>query len=175
MEATVVTEQGDLVLYMRSPILNAVLPAGKTWLRIDLQQQGETLGIDISSLLGLASKQSALIAGYGIVRTTSLGRTTVAGSPTSHYRIVIDYDRAARRNAVLGPAIKKIERLAGVRALKVSQDVWVGADGRVRQLRSTQPGLSNGVHTTTAQTFTFLAYDVPVTISAPPASLVYSR
>ncbi len=72
------------------------------------------------------------------------------------------------------PTIRKIEQLAGVTSLKTTQDVWVGADGRVRQIRVTTPGVTSGVHTTTTQTLTLLAYNVPVSFSAPPASLVYS-
>jgi hypothetical protein len=174
MEATVLVEQGDLVLYLRSPILKSQLPAGKTWVRIDLQQEGAKLGIDFSSLLGTQTTQSTRIVELGAVKTTSLGRATVAGRSTSHYRVRVDYDLAARRAPVLRPAITKIEQLAGVHSLKVSQDVWVGSDGRVRRLRYTQPSLSNGVHSTTTQTITFLAYNVPVHIAAPPASLVYS-
>ena len=174
MEATVLVEQGDLVLYLRSPILQSQLPAGKKWVHIDLQQEGAKLGIDFSSLLGSPNAQSTRIIELGAVKTTSLGRSTVAGQSTSHYRVRIDYDLAARRAPALRPAIAKIEQLAGVQTLKVNQDVWVGRDGRVRQLRYTQPGVTNGVHSTTTQTITFLAYNVPVKIAAPPASLVYS-
>jgi len=174
MEATVLLEQGDLVLYLRSPVLQSQLPAGKEWVRIDLQQEGAKLGIDFSSLLGSPTAQSTRIIELGVVKTTSLGRAKVAGKATSHYRMRVDYDLAARRAPELRPAISKIEQLAGVPSLKVGEDVWVGADGRVRQLRTTQPSVTNGIHSTTTQTITFLAYDVPVKIAAPPASLVYS-
>ena len=174
MEATVLVEQGDLVLYLRSPLLKSQLPAGKKWVRIDLQKEGAKLGIDFSSLLGSPTAQSTRIVELGVVKTTSLGHATVAGRATSHYRLRVDYDLAARRAPALRPIIAKIEQLAGATSLKVNQDVWVGSDGRVRQLRYTQPAVSNGIHSTTTQTITFLAYNVPVKIAAPPASLVYS-
>jgi len=174
MEATVLVESGDLVLYLRSPILQPQLPAGKKWVRIDLQKEGAKLGFDFSALLGAPTSQSTQIVDLGVVKTTSLGRATVAGRSTSHYRVRVDYDLAARRAPALRPTIAKLEQLAGVHSLKLTQDVWVGSDGRLRQLRYATPALTNGIHATTTQTFTLLAYDVPVKISAPPASLVYS-
>ena len=57
---------------------------------------------------------------------------------------------------------------------RTTQDVWVGADGRIRQMRTTTPTVVQGVRGTSAQTITFLAYDVPVSIAAPPAAQVFS-
>ena len=67
-----------------------------------------------------------------------------------------------------------VERATGTRLGRVTQDVWVGADGRIRRLRSTAPTVSQGVRGTTAQTMTFLAYDVRVPISPPPRAQVFS-
>ena len=51
--------------------------------------------------------------------------------------------------------------------------VWVDADGRVRRLRVVTPVTTNGVRGTSTTTITYLAYNVPVTITAPPAAQVY--
>jgi hypothetical protein len=174
IEGVLIAEHGDFVMYFRSPVFQSQLPAGKKWLRIDLQREGAKLGLDFSSLLGSPTAQSSRIVELGLVGTTRVGGETVAGRSTAHYRAVVDYDRAANRDARLKPTISKLEQLAGVRSLRITQDVWIGSDGRVRQLRYTTPSKTNGVRTSTTQTYTFLAYDVPVRISTPPASLVAS-
>ena len=44
-------ESGSLVMYMRSASLRAALPAGKTWMRLDLDIAAAKLGLDYSELI----------------------------------------------------------------------------------------------------------------------------
>jgi hypothetical protein len=174
MEGILDAAHGGVVMYLRSPLFDPQLPAGKKWLRIDMQREGAKLGVDFSSLIGTSTQQSSRILALGLTRTTRLGAERVAGRTTSHYRAVVDYDRAASRAESLAPAIAKLEQLAGVRSLRIAQDIWVGPDGRVWQQRATMPMLANGVHTRMTQTLTVVAFDVPVRITPPPANLIYS-
>jgi len=48
------------------------------------------------------------------------------------------------------------------------------ADGRIRRLRTVTPTTFQGARASTVQTLTFLAYDVPVAIAAPPAAQVFN-
>jgi hypothetical protein len=73
-----------------------------------------------------------------------------------------------------GKQLASVERATGVRLGRVTQDVWVGNDGRIRRLRSSTPTSAQGVRGTTVQTITFLSYDVPVSIAAPPAAQVFA-
>jgi hypothetical protein len=164
-------EHGHFVLYMKSPLLAASLPSGKSWLKIDLQKEGAKLGVDFSSLL-TPPTESASALRAGLVGTVRVGAETVAGAPATHYHSLLDLDREARLQPRLRAAVRKAEQLAGVRALRVPYDVWVGRDGRVRQVRNAYPGKTAGVRTSTTVTVTYLAYNVPVTISAPPAAQV---
>jgi hypothetical protein len=172
MDAVGLVEGGAYVMYLRSPVLGAQLPKGKTWVRIDLQAQGAQVGLDFGSLIGQSETLAPLA--HGLVSTKRLERVRVAGLPTTHYRAVVDLRRAARAVPAYGKQLDAVERTTGVRLGRVTQDVWVGADGRIRRLRTTTPTVAGGARGTTVQTMTFLAYDVPVSIAAPPAALVFS-
>ena len=51
LELRYLEENGDLVLYVNSAELSSRLPGGKPWVRVDLQQLGEKLGVDVGKLL----------------------------------------------------------------------------------------------------------------------------
>lgn len=171
MDLIMLREAGGYVMYMRSPSLRSQLPAGKSWLKFDLQKAVARLGIDFSSLL--ESSQTLAPLEQGLVSTTRVGSDRVAGKPTTHYRAVVDVHRAAAAVPAYAKQVAAIERAAGIRLGRVSQEVWVGTDGRVRRLRSSTPTVVQGVKATTVQTLTYRAYDVPVTISAPPRAQVF--
>jgi hypothetical protein len=160
MNAIGVVENGSYVMYMRSPVFST-LPQGKSWLRIDLQAQGANVGLDFGSLIGQAETLAPL------------ARERVVGRQTTRYRAVVDLRRAARAVPAYRKQLESVEQATGVRLGRVTQDVWVGADGRIRRLRTTTPTAVQGARATTVQTVTFLAYDVPVAINVPPASKVF--
>jgi hypothetical protein len=171
MNAIGVVENGAYVMYMRSPLFST-LPQGKTWLRIDLQAQGGSVGLDFGSLIGQAETLAPLA--HGLVSTKRVAREQVAGRPTTRYRAVVDLRRAARAVPAYGKQLDTVERATGVRLGRVTQDVWVGADGRIRRLRTVTPTTFQGARASTVQTLTFLEYDVPVAIAAPPAAQVFN-
>ena len=171
LDAVGLLERGAYVMYLRSPVFAPQLPEGKTWVRIDLQAQGAQVGLDFGSLIGQAETLAPLA--HGLVSTKRIERAQVAGRATTHYRAVVDLRRAARAVPAYGKQLAAVERTTGVRLGRVTQDVWVGTDGRIRQLRTTTPTVAAGVRGTTVQTMTFLAYDVPVSISPPPAAQVF--
>jgi hypothetical protein len=171
MDAIALAERGAFVMYMRSPLFRPQLPPGKTWVRFDLQKAGASVGIDFSALAGSAQALAPLW--HGLVSTKSLGGAVVEGKPTTHYRAIVDYRRAAAKVPSFAKQLATIERTAGVRLGRVTADVWVGADGRIRRFRTVTPTRVQGVRGTSTQTITYLAYDVPVSISAPPAAKVF--
>jgi len=121
--------------------------------------------VDMAQTLGPLEK--------GLVSTKRLGRDTVAGRPATHYQAVVDLQRAARAIPAYGKQIAAVQRATGLKLGRTTQHVWVGGDGRVRQIRSSTPTVvQGGVRGTATQTITFLAYDVPVRIVAPPAAQV---
>jgi len=169
IDAILVHESGHYVMYLRSPIFASQLPNGRTWLRIDLSRQASSLGVDFSSLA--SASQTLAPLEKGLVSTTRVGRDVVAGTSTTHYRAVIDIKRAARALPAYGRQVAAIERATGIRLGRIPYHVWVGADGRVHRLRYSMPSVSGGQ---SVQTMTFVAFDQPVSIAAPPRSKVFS-
>src|SRR5512133_461295 len=51
LDAVLLREGSSYVMYMRSPLLQAQLPRGKSWIRIDLSKQGASIRLDFSSLI----------------------------------------------------------------------------------------------------------------------------
>src|SRR5579872_1483613 len=45
-------ENGDPVLYANAPMLATMLPNAASWIRLDLEQAGKSLGFDLNQLLG---------------------------------------------------------------------------------------------------------------------------
>ncbi len=164
-------EGGTYVMYMRSSALQAQLPGGKSWLRLDLTKASQQLGVDFAGLLDSSKSLDPLER--GVVSTRRIGRETVAGKPTTHYRAVVDVQRAAKALPAYAKQIAAVERATGVQLGRTTQEVWVGTDGRVRRLRSSTPTVVQGVRATSTQTLTYRAYDVPVSITAPPRSQVF--
>jgi hypothetical protein len=171
MDLIMLREASGFVMYMRTAALKSQLPAGKSWLRVDFEKEAAKLGLDFSAILDASRTLGPLER--GVVSTTRLGRETVAGKPTTHYRAVVDIHRAAASLPDYAKQIRAIERATGTRLGRTTQDVWVGTDGRIRRLRSSTPTAVQGAPATAVQTMTFRAYDVPVSISAPPRTQVF--
>jgi hypothetical protein len=169
-DAVLLRERGAFVMYMRSPVLQTQLPAGKSWWRLDLSKGAATMGVDFTTLID--ASQSLAPLEHGIVATKRLGNETVAGRPTVHYSAVLDVHRAARAVPAYGKQVAALERATGVRLTRSAYHVWIGRDGRIRRMRVSTPALVGGARGTTVQTMTFLSYNVPVTIAAPPAAQV---
>ena len=167
MDAIMLEEAGRFVMYMRSPVFQAQLPRGKSWIRIDLSKQTANLGVDFSSLV--STSQTFAPLEKGLVSTTRKGRVVIAGRSTTQYRAVIDIKRAARLVPAYGRQVAAIERAAGVKLGRVPYDVWIAGDGRIRQVRYSTPTAGGG---STSLTMTYLEFDKPVTIEAPPRSQV---
>ena len=163
-------EAGRAVMYMRSPTFTASLPKGKTWMRLDLDLAASKLGVDYSELIETSRTLGPLE--YGLVSTNRVGTATVAGKPATQYRAVIDTKRAAKEVPAFAKQLRAIER-QGVKVPRLTEDVWVGRDGRIRRVGLSFPFVQQGVRATSSLTMTFRAYDVPVSISAPPRAQVF--
>lgn len=169
-DAILVREGSSYVMYLRSPAFQSQLPPGKRWLRVDLSKQGASVGIDFTSLV--STSQTLAPLQKGLVSTTRLGREVVAGRSTTRYRALIDIQRAARAVPAYGKQVAAIQRATGIRLGRTSYDVWIASDGRIRRVRYAIPTAASGVRGKAVSTLTFLTFDEPVTIAAPPRSQV---
>ena len=183
------------VLYLRLPAqLSAQRPAGKAWLRVDLNALArQTLGSPLSSLTPGGTSDPGDLLGYlqGLSDSglTEVGSDTIDGAPTTHYRGVIDLNRAADKlPAAAAAALRQMISRLGTGRQPV--DVWVDDQGRARQLRmdlglpanafagtagrgsTPRPGGAGGAGATMTITVAFSGFGEPVSIVAPPPDQV---
>jgi hypothetical protein len=162
-------------LYLMVPPQAQAATGGKPWGAISLAnlQQGN------SSVpgLGTGSSDPGQILGYlqGVSSSvTNLGPATVRGVQTTHYRAVIDLDKAAGVNPRAAAAYQKL--ISQIHTPTLPVDVWTDSSNRVNQMRIQIPvpagtggSAGGGTVTVTLQLFDF---GVPVTVAAPPADQV---
>lgn len=150
-------------IYMKSPLFAATMPAGKTWLKLDLEKLGKTKGIDFSSLLTQNPGQSfAQLQASGQV--TEVGDESLDGVETTHYQGHIDISKL--------PQGAQIE--AFTKAKYGPYNVWIGKDdGYVHQMALTYSYVTPGVGRQTATiTTTFSDFGKAVTVNVPSDSEV---
>jgi len=145
--------------YVSSTLLNAFLPAGKSWLKIDLSTAGKALGID-TNVLRLQDPGYALAQLKALQRVHEVGTATVGGVQTTRYRGTID---AAKLPQASADALSK----SGTKLGPV--DVWVGDDGYVHRERVTTI-TSAGKNAKTVVSTTLSKFGEPVLVSVPADS-----
>jgi len=184
-------------LFVQVPQL-ASLTGGKTWLELPITTAaagsgtGGGAGALSGGALGDPSKILGLLAQYGGTVTT-VGPATIGGTPTTEYRADISLSQVAAaapagvRRPFTGTDRRGLQRL-GITSVPVS--VWIGSDGRLRQVQvtvdlthATLPALGLGPGSTSSsttpparpvvtETIGLTDYGVPVSVTPPPASQV---
>jgi hypothetical protein len=146
--------------YVSSPLFSAVLPAGKTWLKLDLATAAKTLGVNASALTA-QDPTAALAQLRALTGLTQVGTATIDKIETTHYRGHVD-------PAKLPADTKALVKNSGAAFGPV--DVWVGADGYVHRVRVRTTATSNGQKARTLVTMTLSEYGEPVSVSVPAAA-----
>jgi hypothetical protein len=161
------------------PALAATLPSGKSWVKVDLAAAGRKVGVDVNALSqGQAGDPSQTL---DYLRGASsdikkVGSEDVRGTQATHYRAVVDLNKAAAESPKASEAIKSTIKLLGTATQPV--DVWVDAEGRVRRMKYAVDLSKSKVPTSTgvpgSVTFTLDLFDfgVPVQATLPPADQV---
>jgi hypothetical protein len=162
-------ESGDTVLYLNMPALTSRLPGSPSWVRLDLQQAGSALGVDLNQLLTQGGQSPSdvldLLRASGSV--TEVGTETVNGDSTTHYKASIELAKATDDLGASARAM--VQRLidAGAPAA-IPVDVWVGDDGLVRKLTLDESVSMQG-HTGDVKLDLELSdYGTSVVVAAPP-------
>lgn len=152
--------QSGKTIYVSSPIFSAFLPAGKTWLSLDLASAAKTLGANASALTA-QDPGSALAQMQAVTDLKEIDTPLVAGAPTTHYRGRIDPSKLPASSSALVQS-------SGASFGPV--DVWVGGDGYVHRMRVTTTASAGGQKAQTTVTMTLSAFGTGVKASVPPAS-----
>jgi len=172
--------QDGFVMYMRFPAVADQLPAGKSWVRMDLRQAGSAQGIDLEQLQRFTSNDPREILDYlravsGEIET--VGTEELRGAETTHYYAIVDllrYEKLAPSadRAKLRSLLGEVVEQSGLG--KIPVDVWVDELGLVRKLTTafsaTQPGTSE--QATMSMSFELYDYGKDVDIELPPAAQV---
>jgi hypothetical protein len=143
-------------IYMRSPLFASALPAGKSWLSVDLQRFGKRFGIDFNQL-AQQSPADALESLKKNASVTKVGAETIDGTPTTHYRALVDVSR-------LSP---KLQQATDLKTLPV--DVWIDDSGLVRRLSESYTVSESGRSLPTTLRMLFSNYGEPVDVQVPSA------
>lgn len=161
------------------PSIAQQMGASKPWISIDAnklaqQQYGASLSQLQSSTPGNPSDQLGYLRGASD-NITTVGKETVDGTATTHYKMTLDLDKAtANQPARAKQAVQKLEQQLGTHTLPAQ--VWIDAQGRVRKLTlaetmahppSTSGGQSGPI--TINLTETMSDFGTAVTVSAPAA------
>jgi hypothetical protein len=157
-----------LVMYMRSPLFDKVVPTGK-WVKMDLEKMAKKEGVDLGAIMNanqLDPSQSLrmLMASSGAHVT---GSERIRGVQTTHYAFNIDFEKLAHDNK----AFKQLKETTG--AVSAPAEAWIDGRGRVRRLAVTI-SLGGQLATPMTMTMTEDLYDfgVPTNITRPADDLV---
>jgi hypothetical protein len=128
------------VVYLHLPKLAAQTGgAGKEWLSVDLSKLPKNLtsGLSIGQLSKSASAIKGLTALSSSITVHKVGKTTVRGSSTTHYRVTADTTK------VVKALVPKAQQAAALKSLKASGNtslpiqVYVDGSGLVRRFQVT--------------------------------------
>ena len=162
-------------VYTKLPAEVAKSLGGKPWVKVDAK------AMEAAGLGQLARMSPAEQMGYlkGIGKdVTTVGKETVDGTPTTHYRVTVDLDRAA---AQASPELRKSidEARKSLSSPVLPADVWVDEQGLLRKFAATMTatppktvagGATGPVTVAIAQKYSDLG--APVRITAPPAAQI---
>jgi hypothetical protein len=121
--------------FVRLPPQLQGVAGGKPWVRVDhstLQAlAGSQLGVPgLGATLDFSSFLAWLRGVSGQI--TTVGNERITGTPTTHYRAQVDLSRVA---ASMGADANDASALARAVGRTVPMDVWIDAQGRLRQLK----------------------------------------
>jgi hypothetical protein len=147
-------------VYATSPLFAAVLPSGKTWLKVDLRAVPKSFAV-AAAALATQNPSSALAQLQALTGLKQVGTATVGGLQATRYRGRID---VAKLPASSAAAVRSSGATFG------AVDVWVGSDGYVHKLRVPARATAGGRKARTTVTLTLSGFGKQPSVSPPPAS-----
>ena len=156
-----------LIMYMRSPLFDKVVPTGK-WVKMDLAKMAEK-GQDLSAILNANQADPSqslrmLMASSG---AHVMGSERIRGVQTTHYAFSIDFKRLAQNSK----QFKMLTDETG--SVSAPAEAWIDAKGRVRRLTVAMvSGAKLGTPVTMTITEDLYDFGTPVNITAPSGDLV---
>lgn len=156
-----------LIMYMRSPLFDKVVPTGK-WVKMDLAKMAEK-SQDLSAILNANQADPSqslrmLMASSG---AHVMGSERIRGVQTTHYAFSIDFKRLAQNSK----QFKMLTDETG--SVSAPAEAWIDTKGRVRRLTVAMvSGAKLGTPVTMTITEDLYDFGTPVNITAPSGDLV---
>ncbi|MET7732123.1 hypothetical protein ABZT02_12240 [Streptomyces sp. NPDC005402] len=160
------------VLYQKPPEASGQLPAGKTWMKIDLQRLNASQGTGGPAMSDPASS-FAYTKSLSEKDVRKVGDESVNGVSTTHYRVDLDLSKLA------GGDSAQERKLRAQLGDSVPVDLWIDEDGLTRrqQIRMTvkDTAQSGGAGASARQAqakvvMDFSGFGTDVDVAAPPRS-----
>jgi hypothetical protein len=148
VDTTVDEVSNGTVIYVKSSLIGAMLPAGKTWVKIDVAKTAAAQSATISSLLS-QDPAHALTQLQSLKSVTVVGEARLDGAATTHYRGRLDL------STLTGTTMTGTGRY----------DVWIGDDGYVHRVKAI---VAKGGTTSTVSA-DLSAFGDDVTVAVPAA------
>jgi len=136
----VIDSSKGFVEYLRTPLLAGHLPAGASWVKIDVGKLVKKQGVDIAALQQARSADPSKM--LELLRQSShsvlIGTEEVGGVTTTHYLATVDLERlaAAQPDAAARANLRRTIELSGKTSYPV--EVWVDGDGYLRRMRTSE-------------------------------------
>jgi hypothetical protein len=157
--------------YMRLPAGTAKLPAGKSWLSIDLGRLGAQYGVDLGQLTsgGLDPSSSLEALEHGKY-STKVGEEQIDGVETTHYLVTLDVAQFVKDvPAKQRQLVEKATAATGLDSYLV--DVWVDGSGLLRRVSFDLGGGKSALFSLTMR-LDLSGYGSDVHVDLPPAAEV---
>jgi hypothetical protein len=169
----VLDTSAGFVEYFKAAFLGGHLPAGKSWLKIDLGAIGKKNGIELDRLQQGDFADPAKMFSFlrRSAEPTPVGHEQVGGVETTHYSATVDLRRleALETDAATRETLQRAIDLSGVSSYPV--EAWIDDAGRLRRMRVTVPQLVPGrTDSTLTLTEELSDFGAPVHVSVPPQS-----
>ncbi|MDX6412196.1 MAG: hypothetical protein QOE91_1712 [Gaiellaceae bacterium] len=153
-----------LVMYMRSPLFDKIVPTGK-WVKMDLEKMAKKEGVDLGALMNVnqadPSQSLRMLMASSDARVT--GSERIRGVQTTHYAFNIDFAKLAHDNK----AFEQLKEATG--SVSAPAEAWIDTQGRVRRLVVTM-SLGGKLATPMTMTMTEDLYDFGVRTHVTPPS-----
>ncbi len=171
------------VLYQKFPPQVASALGAKPWVKVDLDQLGQAVGVDFNVMFqasfGDATQALQFLRGSG-ADMVKVGRDQVRGEAVTHYRGTVDVDKAA---AAASPEQQQTyQKLGQLFAQPLPVEVWIDGEERLRKMTysvdlaalTLPPQATAGQNPTGTCSFTVELFDfgAPVSVTVPAAEQV---
>jgi len=159
----------DNMVYLKIPALAKA--AGKPWVSFSLDQLGKATGIDVKAMEDQGKQANPALNAKMLTASKdvhSVGKETVAGVSTTHYKGSIALSEALGKLSTDERA--QAQKMFGQAGLeKLDFDTWIDGQRLPRKLTLATPSGSKLKFDTT---MTYTDFNAPVSITAPPQNQV---